>query len=178
MQKDDCFYLGKVVRPYGYKGNLAILLDVDSPEDYKELESVFLATTGSQELIPFFIDQIQILHKGQARIKFDSVNTEEEAKRLSKSELYLPLDFLPELTGTKFYYHEIIGFDVIDSEKGNIGTVTSIMEASQELLEIKHPTNKEILIPITDAILKSIDRKNKTISISAPKGLIEMYLED
>ena len=178
MQKSDCFYLGKVVRPHGYKGSLAILLDVDYPEEYKELESVFLAINNSQELIPFFIDQIQIQHKGQARIKFDSINSEEEAKALAKSELYLPLDYLPKLEGTKFYYHEITNFEVIDSKYGSIGKVTGIMETNQELFEIEHSSGKEILLPINDEILTEINRKEKTIKVTAPEGLIDMYLED
>lgn len=52
MTIDDCYYLGKVTKKHGFKGNLIIHLDTDEPELYNTLESVFIEIDGS--LIPFF----------------------------------------------------------------------------------------------------------------------------
>ena len=35
----DCFYLGKIVRKHGYKGDLVLKLDTDVPESYAELDN-------------------------------------------------------------------------------------------------------------------------------------------
>jgi 16S rRNA processing protein RimM len=35
---------------------------------------------------------------------------------------------------------------------------------------------KEVLIPLIDGLVKSVDRKNKQLIIKAPEGLIELYL--
>ena len=50
-----------------------------------------------------------------------------------------------------------------------------IEKHTQDLLEIQY-MNKQILIPIDKSIIKKIDSKNKTINITAPDGLIDLYL--
>ncbi len=110
------------------------------------------------------------------RIRFEEVDTEEMANALIGSDLYLPLDLLPKLSGDQFYYHEVIGFKVNDLSHGPIGTITGVNElTAQALFEIDHE-GTQLLIPIHDEIIKKVDRNNKVITIEAPEGLIDLYL--
>lgn len=174
MQKEDCFYLGKIVKKYSFKGELLVKLDTDEPELFTEMESVFVEQR--KNLIPFFIEESS-LHKSELlRVRFEDVANEEEANALIGAHLYLPLEFLPELTGNKFYYHEIIGFTAEDESFGKIGEITGVNDTtSQALFEIDRE-GTEILIPMIDHFIKNVDRENKTILLDVPEGLIEMYL--
>ena len=108
MRKEDCFYLGKIAKKFSFKGEVLIFLDTDEPELYQNLESIFVLM--NRNLVPFFIDQAA-LHKDKfLRVKFEDVDSEEEADNLVGSEVYLPMDMLPKFEGNQFYYHEIIGF--------------------------------------------------------------------
>ncbi|WP_318309328.1 ribosome maturation factor RimM [Flagellimonas crocea] len=91
------------------------------------------------------------------------------------SELYLPLTILPPLKDNKFYFHEVIGFTVL--YKGHRDGVTESINnsASQDLFEIKKG-DKELLIPVSDDIIKKVDRENKTIFVKTPEGLVDLYL--
>ncbi|MEM7379639.1 MAG: PRC-barrel domain-containing protein, partial [Bacteroidota bacterium] len=92
------------------------------------------------------------------------------------AELYLPLQLLPKLTGNKFYYHEVIGFTLQDSVHGDIGVIKSVNDsASQALFEVEKD-NKQLLIPINDDIITSVDRESKTIFVTTPEGLVDLYL--
>ena len=74
------------------------------------------------------------------------------------------------------YYHEIIGFTVIDNEFGEVGTVTSVNDTTaQALFEIDR-NGKEILIPINDQFIQKVDHAGKTIFLEVPEGLIDLYL--
>jgi len=174
MQKKDCFYLGKIVRKHSFKGEVVIKLDTDEPQLYANMDAVFVDLGNN--FLPFFITK-SLLQKGnQLRVKFEDVATEQDADAILKSDVYLPLDLLPKLTGNKFYYHEVIGFTIEDIHFGEVGVLTGINDSTaQPLFEIKNG-DTEILIPMIDNFIKKVDRKNKTIVIEAPNGLIEMYL--
>ncbi len=175
MQKKDCFYLGKIVTKYSFKGELVIKLDTDEPQLYANMNAVFVEM-GSN-LVPFFIER-SLLQKGnQLRVKLEDVDAESDADALLKLAVYLPLDLLPKLEGNKFYYHEVIGFTLQDTNYGEVGVIVGINDTTaQPLFEVK---NKEIelLIPMIDDFIKKVDRENKTILVETPEGLIEMYLE-
>jgi 16S rRNA processing protein RimM len=104
------------------------------------------------------------------------VNTEEEADALVGNDLYLPLQLLPKLTGNKFYFHEVIGFEVQDKRLGLVGKIQSINDSTAQPLFEVLKGDIEILIPMIDHFLVKIDRENKKVIMDLPEGLIEMYL--
>jgi len=174
MQKEDCFYLGKVVSKYSFKGEVLVKLDTDEPEIYENMESVFVSLGNN--LIPFFIDRCRLHKSALLRIDFEEVKDEPTADKLIGSELYLPLTMLPKLSGDKFYFHEVIGFTLMDEVHGNIGTIQSVNDStSQDLFEVEKD-GKQLLIPVSDEIITKLDRKNKTIHVKTPEGLVDLYL--
>ena len=77
----------------------------------------------------------------------------------------------------QFYYHEIVGFTVVDTEKGELGPVSQVLEyPTQAILQVMKD-KKEILVPILDQVIQSVDRNKKILTITAPEGLIDMYLQ-
>ncbi len=183
MRKEECFYLGKIAKKFSFKGEVLIYLDTDEPELYENMESVFVEL--GKNLVPFFIEN-SALHKNDfLRVRFEDVTTEDDADEILGSAVYLPLSMLPKLTGNKFYFHEVIGFEVEDKRLGMVGVIQSINDSSaQPLFEVikgdvdssGREQAKQILIPMIDHFLVEIDRKNKKVKMDLPEGLIEMYL--
>ena len=174
MQKKECFYLGKIVRKHSFRGEVVIKLDTDEPDLYADLNAVFVDL--GKNFLPFFIEK-SLLQKGnQLRVKFEDVSTEADADAILKADVYLPLDLLPKLTGNKFYYHEVIGFTIEDVNFGKVGIISGINDSSAQPLFEVYNGDTELLIPMIDAFIKKVDRKNKTITVETPEGLIEMYL--
>lgn len=173
--KDNCFFLGKIVKTNGLKGDLSVFLDVDDLNDYADLDSVFVERKRS--LVPYFIESIQIRNNG-AVVHFEDVDTLEDAQDLVGSCLYLPLDVLPPLDGNRFYYHEVIGFEVEDINEGPLGVLREINDNSaQAILCIDHPSGKEVMIPLVDQFLVEVDREGRKLKVAAPEGLVDFYLE-
>jgi len=174
MKPDAFFYLGKILKRHGNVGHLLVLLDVDETDSYNKLESVYVDL--EHERIPFFIESIELLEKKKAILKLIDVETTDHADAFAGREMYLPLSLLPKLDGNRFYYHEVKGFNVVDEERGEIGTIQDVLELPhQAMFQILCGT-KEILIPAVDEVIQSIDRKKKKIHIKAPEGLIDVYL--
>ncbi|MDC0380753.1 ribosome maturation factor RimM [Flavobacteriaceae bacterium] len=175
MKKEDCFYLGKIVKKYSFKGEILAKLDTDQPDIYENLDALFIEVSNS--LIPYFVEKSQLHKSNLLRLKLEDVTSEGDADALLKKDLYLPLDLLPKLEGNAFYFHEIIGFQVIDENFGPIGQITGVNDSTtQALFEIDHH-GKEVLIPINDDIINSLDRTVKTVLVKTPPGLIDLYLD-
>lgn len=174
MRKEDCFYLGKIAKKFSFKGEVLIFLDTDEPELYENMESVFV--DFNKNLVPFFIENCYLHKNDFLRVQFEDVKNEEEADSIVGCDIYLPLAMLPKLEGNKFYFHEVIDFEIEDQRLGVFGKIVSINDTSaQPLFEVING-NVEILVPMIDQFLVKIDRENKKVIMDLPEGLVEMYL--
>jgi 16S rRNA processing protein RimM len=174
MRKEDCFYLGKIAKKFSFKGEVLIYLDTDEPELYENMESVFVEF--NKNLVPFFIENSSLHKNDFLRVQFEDVDTEAEADTLIGCDIYLPLSMLPKLEGNKFYFHEVIGFEIEDKRIGVFGKIVSINDSTaQPLFEVVNGS-VEILVPMIDQFLVKIDRENKKVVMDLPEGLVEMYL--
>ena len=174
MTKEECFYLGRIVSKFSFKGEVLIKLDTDEPESYLEMESVFVDYDNN--LVPFFIEKSSLQKSNLLRAKFEEVDSEEDAEDLLKCDLYLPLNLLPELNEDQFYFHEIIGFTVEDENYGTVGTLTGVNDTTAQALFEIEKEGKQILIPMNDEFLQKVDKQNKVIRVKTPEGLIDLYL--
>jgi 16S rRNA processing protein RimM len=174
MRKEDCFYVGTIVNKFSFKGELLVKLDTDEPELFLEMESVFIEI--GKNLVPFFVEHSQ-LHKSMLlRVKFEDVDDEAMADALMKNELYLPLSALPALDGNQFYFHDIIGFEIVDTQYGSIGILRGVNDTTSQALFEVDKEGDEILIPVNDEFIKEVNRESKTITVTTPDGLIDLYL--
>ncbi len=174
MNKADCFHLGYVAKLHGFKGEVSLFLDVTNPEDYTTLDALFIEING--QLTPFFITTLKLKNKGFAALKLEGIDTENDARLLLRKNVYLPASILPELEGTNFYDHEIIGFSVEDKEYGNIGKVIQVIDLSANPLIQIEKDGVELLIPLQEGVIVEVDRKKNLLKVDAPPGLVELYL--
>ncbi len=169
MKKEDCFFLGYISRKHGYKGDVNIKLE--TPAKYKELGHMFIELNGV--LVPFFIDSFRLKKENIALVKFEDIDSEEEAHVLVGEKVFLPLEFIAKSQQNELAV--LIGFEVIDSKYGSIGKVTDILDnTAQELFQISNG-DQEFLIPITEEFIQKID--SNTIFLETPEGLIDLFLE-
>lgn len=168
------FLLGKIIRTHGYKGGLKAIFDVDQPQEYRELDMLFVEVRD--QLIPWMVEDIHF-ERNKANLKLTDLKDMEGAERLVGCFIYLPVELLPKLRGNKFYYHEVNGFTVHDESRGDIGNIDRVIDLPNNPLFAITFGEKEILLPISDEIILKVDRKKKLIEVRAPEGLIDIYLE-
>lgn len=175
MTKEDCFELGKITKTHGVKGEVILWLDVDFPEDYEDMDSLFLEVRG--ELVPYFMESYQ-LRGNRAIVKFEDCDTFEQAETMVNLQAFLPLEVLPELEDDQFYYHEIIGFQIIDKKLGILGLVRTVYSMQAQDLLVMEYQGKEVLIPINPEIVLDADKEAKTLNVDLPEGLLDVYLSE
>lgn len=168
----DCFNLGHIAKSKGFKGELSLFLDVDEPENYRNLERILVDMNGV--LTPFFIDTMRLKDNGYADIKLEGVETKDDSVRISGKQVYLPLTDLPPLPEDEYYMHDLEGMEVIDTSHGSLGSVLRVLDYSNNpLLEVNDGVT-EVLIPINDLFVKSVDKASKQILVDLPEGLVDV----
>lgn len=175
MDLDSCYELGYITKPHGLNGDVSIVIDADIPEVYRNLESVFIEQ--DKQLVPFFISKIKI-SANKAILSLEESTSIDSAQALKGCKLYLPLNALPELEEDQFYFHEIIGFVLIDEILGEVGKVLTVYDVGpQDLLAFDHK-GVEVLLPINEETLTKVDKMKKALHVSIPDGLLDIYLND
>jgi len=174
MNKADCYHLGYVAKLHGFKGEVSFFLDVTDPSEYASLDVVYIDINN--QLTPIFIESFQLKPRGFAAVKLEGVDSENDAKNILRKNLYLPVSELPELTGTSFYDHEVVGFTLVDQSFGEVGTIQQIIDLAVNPLIQVDANGKEVLIPFVKGLIQEVDRVGKRLIVKAPEGLIDIYL--
>lgn len=168
----DMFLLGRTLKPHGLKGDVGVKLDVDDARSYESLDMVWVQRQGT--LVPYSLTMVSVRPK-MTVFHFEGIDDVEGATAMSGHELLLPSSALPALDGLRFYYHEVVGFDLVDLERGSLGQIETVLELPSNPLFKSVKDGVEGLFPMTDAVLRKVDRTARTITLELPEGLYDLY---
>jgi 16S rRNA processing protein RimM len=172
MIKKETFNLGHFSKTRGLNGEIVAFFDVDYPEEYSELELMFVEIDNT--LVPFFVDDITIKSNGFVNILLEDIINDEQAKELVGCKIYLPNEFLAELNDDQFYYHEIVGYTLIDDKSKAKAIINQVVEyPNNKLLEVTFQ-NEIILVPFNDDFIISIDKDKKELVMNIPEGILDL----
>ena len=173
MRKEDCYFLGKITRRHGLQGNVFLKLDTDQPEMYTKLDSIFVDINGL--LVPFFVAK-QSWGKPETLIISFKNSTEALVDQVVNKDVYLPLSTLPVLSGLKFYYHEVVGFEIREEDGKSCGIIQSVNDQTGQHYFVLDLGGKQIVIPIIREWILEINREEKYLKMSLPEGLMDVFL--
>jgi 16S rRNA processing protein RimM len=175
VEKIDCVRIGRILKTFGYKGELVVQIDEEFLDVMIREGSVFIET--DEELVPFFIEVFEAGDQDLHNVKLEDIDDVGCAKNFSGSFLWFPLAGLPEELPEQKQLRDIKGYAVVDLKMGEAGIAEDVIEMPQQLILRFYQGKKEILLPVNEAFIIKIDRKKKKITIDAPDGLIDSYLE-
>lgn len=110
-------------------------------------------------------------------VRFRGVNDRNAAEALNGLELYIERDNLPdeELDEDEFYYTDLEGLEAVDDKGTSYGTISGIYDfGAGDLLELKGPGKRPVLIPFSEAAVLEIDLEGGKVLIDPlAAGLID-----
>jgi len=99
--------------------------------------------------------------------KIEAINDIESISKLTNSKIFILKNDLPDLKNNEFYWHELIGMNVVSSiSKKLLGKVFEIRNfgSNDTLIVRTDDHDNEVLIPfVKDKIIHKIDKDNLTI---------------
>jgi 16S rRNA processing protein RimM len=173
MKIEDCFYVGYITKAKGLKGEVQIFLEYPAPADLK-FDSVFLEING--KLVPYFVSSYKLRPNQTGNFFFDDVDTIEKAEKLIRKKVYLPNSVMPEKDPEDFSWFDLKGYIVHDEHYGELGEIIEVHEYPQQYVAVVPFRFREIMFPLNDEIVQSIDEEKGTLQVILPDGLVDVYL--
>ena len=171
------YHLGRILRTHGITGDTVVYLDTDEMHRYQRMKKLFIQQNNQlTEVNVTKVTGIK-LHEHTAIIHLEGFSSVEDVSRFLKCDVYLPLSDLPKLKGKKFYFHEIIGYKIIDEKNGELGFISEVYDLPQHPVGEYKVSDKSVLFPLSETFIVKLDRPGKTIYVDLPNGLADVYLK-
>jgi 16S rRNA processing protein RimM len=164
--------VGKIRRPHGLDGELAVDVLTDFPERFKP-GAALVWRSGTLEK-PVSLRGVRP-HGDRLLLSFDGVDTVDAARALQGGELCVPkADAHPAPEG--FYYaHEVRGYACEDGSGRRLGTVSGLETTpAGPMLTVEVEPGREALVPWTHPIVVRVDRLERRVILDAPEGLFDL----
>jgi 16S rRNA processing protein RimM len=174
MDTESYFRIGSILKPKGLKGELHIYVDFEGLDAIK-FTTIFLDIAGKP--VPYFVSSIKYLQKNAAYLVLEDVDSIEKASTLVKKHIYLPNKLKPKPKKGEFTLMDLVGFTAIDEDEGELGKITDVHEYPKQFIAAITYKNCEVLFPLNEDIIKSIDVVKEIVLVNLPEGLLDVYLD-
>jgi 16S rRNA processing protein RimM len=173
--------VGRIGRPHGVRGEVAVEVRTDDPDDRFAAGRV-LATEPPQAG-PLSVDRVR-WHSGRLLVCFDGIADRDAAAGLRGVLLVIDsADLPPSGDADEFYDHELIGLAAVTVDGMKIGEVTDVRHLGQDLLVIGRTAGDdhsgsggeggdEVMVPFVAALVPEVDVAAGRVVIDPPPGLL------
>ena len=122
VKREDCVKIGEIGKTHNLQGALVVYTDNDLLEQYMD-EPVFIFLEGAP--VPFYIAEDGLTERNHSSyiVKFDFVDSKEQADRLVGCDLLMEKYLLEEEDKLPFVLSDLIGYSVLDELTGETGVV-------------------------------------------------------
>jgi 16S rRNA processing protein RimM len=169
----EYFKIGKLVAPFGLKGEVILQHSLGKKTSLKGLTALFLEE-GKERFIPYFLTEGRIKTGEETYLKFEGIDTREAAVTLTRREAWLAAPDFQKFSA-KSSPINLLGYEVVEGGKV-LGVVLEVIEQPHQVLCRIEIDGKEVLIPLHEETLLKTDAKKKQVIVELPEGLLEIYL--
>jgi 16S rRNA processing protein RimM len=166
--------IGKIVSAFGLKGDLIVLHHLGKKLAVTKIKVVFLELKKG-ELLPYFVSFAKKKGNEELMLKLEGIDTKEAVSRFLRHDVWLREEEV-QLHTQKDNPIGWVGYHIIDQGR-DLGPILEIIEQPHQILCRLAIDNKEVLIPIHDNTLEKVDHKTRSVLLTLPDGLLEVYLD-
>lgn len=173
IEKSDCIKIGNATKVHGVHGE--IVVRANAGFSVEDIDNQFLFVDIDGGLVPFCVEEYRPKNHEDALVKFEFVDTKDDATRLIDSDIYIERNKLNINDFDDTSEGMFIGFAAYDKHLGAIGEIVEIDEQNgMNPLFVIRNGKSETLVPITDDFIVDIDQSQRKIIFDLPDGLVEL----
>ena len=161
--------VGKIANTHGLRGEVKVAVWMDYPEEFEELETVYLKTR--KETLKLTVKNVRY-QKNNLIVKFAEFNDINEVEQYKNCVLYADRDELGELPEGVHYIVDLIGLDVYNEEGEKLGVIADVINnGASDIYDVKREGKKNLLLPVIDEVVKEIDIEGGKVTVHVMEGL-------
>jgi 16S rRNA processing protein RimM len=166
--------IGYTKKTHGAQGELKVVVEAPFLADFLETEVIFLPVNGKP--LPFFVEYIRAAN--DLLLKLEGVDSPSDAKDLTSKTLLMRSANLSNETDEgeedDSEFTDFQGFMLYDKDLGLIGEIKEVVEFPQQEMAIVDYGGRELLIPLHDDLVDSMDEAAKKLTLVLPEGLLNL----
>lgn len=182
MTIPECAAVGRIRRPHGVRGELALEALTDEPGAILAPgRRVFQGThEGALFLDPRSKQPRELIVKSLRPVKdgwlisLDAISDRTEAEKWNGRHLMVPVEELSEPDEGEVFAHELVGMQLVDADSGAaLGDVVEFYELPQGLLLEFRGARGLASLPFVEEFVVDVDRDARVIRVRLPDGLLD-----
>lgn len=167
------YKIGKFATAHGLKGELVLQHELGKATELKGLEAVFLEDKKGS-FLPYFIQSAKKKSAQEVLVQLEGVDVREKALLLATKPVWIPEEEFHRLADRSAPAN-LLAYMIVENKK-QLGQIEEVIEQPQQLLCRIKINEKEVLIPLNESTLQKINHTKKTVEVSLPEGLLDIYL--
>jgi 16S rRNA processing protein RimM len=168
-QADTQRVVGRIGKPHGLRGEVAVQVRTDSPEQ-RFAPGTRLGAGAGRTLT---VDAARP-HSGALLVRFAGVDDRTAAEELRGTLLTVEAAELPELDDPDEYYdHQLEGLTATSLDGDVLGTVLEVVHAPASDLLVLDTGHGAAMVPFVRAIVPEVDLSAGRIVVDPPAGLLD-----
>ncbi|CAJ1228211.1 ribosome maturation factor RimM [Levilactobacillus zymae] len=168
------YTVGTIVNTHGIKGEVRVIATTDFPQKRFAKGAVLWAfmpnATQPTKLTVATVRQ----HKQFYLLSFTGYPSINDVEGFKTATLKISEDELQadDLQPGEYYYHQIVGLDVVTVAGDKLGTVKEILSpGANDVWVVQRPGQSDLLLPVIDQVVKDVDLDQHQVTVELMEGL-------
>lgn len=163
--------IGRVTGVHGLAGNLKIWSHAQSHETFARGRRVLLAEEGQTQGVFHTITGVAVRKKGML-LTLQDVTTREGAEALIGKDILMNREDLPEPEEDAWYWEDLMGLTVEDTQRGEIGTIDHLFPTGADDILVVKEGAREVLIPMNRHFVDEVNLEAGRVTVTLPEGMM------
>jgi len=168
IRQEEVYKIGRIGKSHGVKGEVSFQFD-DDIFDRTDADYLVLEVDGI--LVPFFMEEYRFRNDSVCLVKFCDIDTQQQASQLTGCDVYFPRALTDESSEAPSLA-SLVGFHIIDADTGL--PISRIAAIDDSTVNILFELEDGRLVPANDELITDINWQQQQITMSIPKGLLDI----
>lgn len=168
----EFYQVGKIVNTHGIRGEVKVIATTDFPKErFKPGNKLYAFKPDATDGVELTVAKSR-RHKQFFMLTFEGLDNINLVEKFKGDDLKISEDQQEELDDGSYYYHQIIGLDVVDEDGEVLGKIKEILSpGANDVWVVSRKGKKDLLLPVIDDVVKKVDLEAKQVVVELLDGL-------